>query len=111
MDMQEISGIIEQMRRDFEKHEDYNKSAHKDIYERLGKLESQSPVTELQFNQIMEAIKEIKEDLKAFKSDMKSEVDSIKSAPAKRWESLTATIIACLVTGIVSFVISKLIGG
>lgn len=108
MEQSELTIIIDQVKHDLEKMEQYNKSAHKDIYERLGKLENQAPVTEMQFKQIMDALQDMKADLKTFKAEIKVEIDAIKSAPGKRWESLTATIIACITTGIAAFILSKI---
>lgn len=111
MEPQELSVLVERLKHDVEKLEQHNTAAHTKIYDRLGVLERQAPVTDHQFNQIMTAIQEIKSDLKAFKLEIETRMSAIEKAPAKKWDSLTGTIIACITTGIVTFIVSKLLGG
>lgn len=111
MEPQGIGILVERLKHDLEKQEQHNKAAHKEIYERLGKLERQAPVTDHQFLQIMEAIQEIKSDLKAFKVEIETRMSVLEKAPAKRWEHLQQTILACIATGIVGFFVAKLLGG
>lgn len=111
MEPQELSIIVDRLRHDFEKLEQRNTAAHEKIYGRLEPLEQQAPVTDHQFNQIMEAIQEIKADLKVFKSEMESRISAIERAPAKKWDHLQQTFIACIISGIIGFITSKLMGG
>lgn len=111
MEPQELGVIVDRLKHDLEKMEQQNAAAHKEMYARLGKLEQQAPVTDHQFTQIMTAIQEIKSDLKSFKTEIETRISAIEKAPAKKWDHLQQTIMACLVSGIVGFIISKLFGG
>jgi len=111
MDPQELSIIVDRLKYDLEKLEQHNTAAHEKIYRRVEILEQQSPVTDHQFSQIMSAIQEIKADLKAFKTEMESRISAIEKAPAKKWDHLQQTIVACVVSGVIGFFISKLLGG
>lgn len=111
MEPQELAIIVDRLKHDLEKMEQHNAAAHEKMYARLGKLEQQAPVTDHHFNQIMEAIKEIKSDLKSFQTEIESRISAIEKAPAKKWDHLQQTLVACLASGIVGYIISKLFGG
>lgn len=50
-------------------------------------------------------------NLLAMMSEVKKTVDELVAKPAKRWDGLTQTLIACAGTGILTFLITKLLGG
>lgn len=106
MEVNELALVVSRMQADMETVQYNSKTEHKEIFERLSKLETQSPVMELQFKQIMDVLQDVKSDIKMFKD----EINAIKFAPGKKWDKLTATIIACVATGIVTFALSKLMG-
>jgi hypothetical protein len=63
-------------------------------------------------------IKSIKTDLKELKdrpipdiSELKKDVDGLKDKPGKRWDTLTTVIITALITGVITFTLSKIFGG
>lgn len=91
---------IERLRIELNKLDEHNISAHKEMYERLGKLENQSPKTEFQLTQILKMLEK-----------METDINSLKDKPARRWESLVAVIISCIATGAITFLITKLLGG
>ena len=41
--------------------------------------------------------------------NIQTDVDELKSKPAKRWESLMAAIIAAIVSGVIGFFIARLV--
>ena len=74
-----------------------NTDTHREMYDRLRKLEIDQAETKTQYGHIMETLVSIKSD-----------VAELKSKPAKRWESVIAAIIAALAGGIVTFVLMQI---
>ena len=76
---------------------DKNTETHREMYDRLRKLEIDQAETKTQYGHIMETLGGIKADMA-----------ELKSKPAKRWESVIAAIIAALAGGIVTFVLMQI---
>ena len=74
-----------------------NTETHREMYDRLRKLEIDQAETKTQYGHIMETLVSIKADMA-----------ELKSKPAKRWESVIAAIIAALAGGIVTFVLMQI---
>lgn len=74
-----------------------NTDTHREMYDRLRKLEIDQAETKTQYGHIMETLVSIKADMA-----------ELKSKPAKRWESVIAAIIAALAGGIVTFVLMQI---
>lgn len=69
-----------------------NTETHREIYDRLRKLEIDQAETKTQYGHIMETLVSIKSD-----------VAELKSKPGKRWESIVAALISALVGGLIAF--------
>lgn len=74
-----------------------NLAAHEKIYGRLEEIEKNDSVTQYQYSQIMESIKEIKED-----------VSEIKSKPEKTLTAAKTALISCSVSAIIGVLITML---
>lgn len=74
-----------------------NAETHREMYDRLRRLEIDQAETKTQYGHIMETLGGIKADMA-----------ELKSKPAKRWESVIAAIIAALAGGIVTFVLMQI---
>lgn len=74
-----------------------NTETHREMYDRLRKLEIDQAETKTQYGHIMETLVAIKAD-----------VTELKSKPAKRWESVIAAIVAALAGGVVTFVLMQI---
>ena len=74
-----------------------NTETHREMYDRLRKLEIDQAETKTQYGHIRETLGGIKADMA-----------ELKSKPAKRWESVIAAIIAALAGGIVTFVLMQI---
>ena len=103
----DILDELVRLRDDFDKFKEDNKKSHERIYGRVEELERQAPTTELQFRTIMDTLKDIKNDYRAIKKD----IDDLKGKPGLRWESLTQTLMLCLGTGILTFFLTRFLGG
>ena len=69
-----------------------NTETHREMYDRLRKLEIDQAETKTQYGHIMETLVSIKSD-----------VAELKSKPGKRWESIVAALISALVGGLIAF--------
>lgn len=69
-----------------------NTETHREMYDRLRKLEIDQAETKTQYGHIMETLVSIKSD-----------VAELKSKPGKRWESIVAALISALVGGMIAF--------
>jgi len=74
-----------------------NTETHREMYDRLRKLEIDQAETKTQYGHIMETLVAIKSD-----------VTELKSKPAKRWESVIAAIIAAVVGGLATFALMQI---
>lgn len=83
------------------------KEENKDFEKRLTELETKKEKTDFQYEQIMEEIKKLNE--KTIPKVLE-EIEKIKNKPAKKWETITNTLITTIVAAVVSFVVTK-IGG
>lgn len=78
-----------------------NTETHREIYERVRKLEIDQTETKVQYAHIMETLGSIKADLA-----------DLRSKPGRRWESIVAAALSALVGGVVAFLLLKLgLGG
>lgn len=69
-----------------------NTETHREMYDRLRKLEIDQAETKTQYGHIMETLVSIKSD-----------VAELKSKPGKRWESIVGALISALVGGLIAF--------
>lgn len=56
-------------------------------------------------------VKELKETPNKEFAALKAEVKVLQEKPGKRWDTLTTVVITALVTGTITFVLSKVFGG
>jgi chromosome segregation ATPase len=79
-----------------EKTIEKNSSQHGEFYKRICTLENSQTRTDVQYNEIMKKIDE-----------MRTTLDELKNAPAKNWN----TAISAIISGIVGTVIGFLLKG
>lgn len=70
---------------------------HREMYDRLRKLEIDQAETKTQYGHIMETLVSIKSD-----------VAELKSKPGKRWESIVGALISALVGGLIAFALMQI---
>ncbi|MDP4120985.1 MAG: hypothetical protein Q8876_08055 [Bacillota bacterium] len=56
-------------------------------------------------------VKDLKEKPNADIATLKTDVKELKEKPAKQWDALTAVIITAIATGLITFAITKVLGG
>jgi chromosome segregation ATPase len=76
-----------------------NKSAHKEFYSRFEDIGKEQVKTETTYANILEKL-----------GSLEAKVDGLASKPARRWESVVATLIAALVAAAVAYFIGGGVG-
>lgn len=89
----------------------HNKSSHEKIYDRLNAIERANGVTQVQFEKIMETVKDIKEDLTESIKEIKAGMKALESQPGQNWKTLINALIVASGGGIIGFIVSKIFGG
>lgn len=88
-----------------EKANEQHSDTHREIFRRLGGLESDTAVQGKQLENIDEKLTDIKADQKS----ILQEVEALKSKPAKRWESAVDKIITSVIGVIVGFMLAGIL--
>lgn len=83
---------IAELRKDSER----NSEQHREFYKKLGELDTSIVLANERYSNVLAGINELK-----------LSVNELKDKPAKKWDSVAMTIISCIVTGIVIFLLSK----
>ena len=79
-----------------EGHRGKSSKDHHEMYDRIRQLEIANAKTDTQYGQIMETL-----------GTLKAEISTLKEKPARRWESVVASVI----TGVVGIVLGLLFRG
>ena len=87
------------------KENDRNVDSIKEIYKRLSDVEKNQGVTNVNYTNIVDMFKKLEAKIEKIEKT----IDEIKEKPAKRWEGLSGTIIAVIVTGIITFILGQLL--
>ena len=74
-----------------------NSSSHERIFERLGEIEKQEGIQNVQYENILEKLDQLAGDVK-----------DLKSKPAKRWESIVEKVLGIVVAAVVGFMSARL---
>lgn len=82
---------LEALKRDMEK----NSQQHREFYDKFNDLTTKQAIADERYNNIL-----------AVQNDIKSTVTELKEKPAKRWDSISLTVI----TTIISLIIGGIIG-
>lgn len=74
-----------------------NSSSHERIFERLGEIEKQEGIQDVQYENILEKLDQLAGDVK-----------DLKSKPAKRWENIVEKVLGIVAAAVVGFVLAKI---
>lgn len=85
-----------------EKANEQHSDTHREIFRRLGGLESDTAVQGKQLENIDEKLNDIKADQRS----ILQEVEALKAKPAKRWDSVIDKLIASVLGAVVGFMMS-----
>lgn len=105
-----------------------NSNSHERIFTRLGEVEKQGSVQEVQYKNLLEKLGNLSSDLNELKADSKEivaklppltqrvgsleqlseNVDELKEKPAERWNKAVEMIIGLVVTAVVVYMLSKI---
>lgn len=75
----------------------------KDLHDRVAAVECGSAVSEEQIKMIFRILNEIKDSIR----QIAEKIDMIEKKPAKRWDDMVKTIVAVLVTALVTYFFKK----
>lgn len=104
-----------------------NSNSHERIFTRLGDVEKQGSVQEVQYENLLDKLGGLSTDLNELKTDSKEivaklppltqrvenleelsdNVDELKEKPAERWNKVVETIIGLVVTAVVLYMLAK----
>lgn len=70
---------------------------HKQLENRITELEKDKRVSEYQYKQIMETLKEVQADVK-----------DLKTVPSKRWDLIITSGITAVVGGLIAFILTNI---
>jgi len=87
---------LQRLEHQLEEYQAQNSSSHQGIYDRLRTLETSDAVQDTKYNAIMQKLDELT-----------AKVDALESKPAKRWDKLTETVLALVVTAVVAFLLGR----
>lgn len=92
-------GLIKarELERDVNELRKQNSSSHERFFERLGELEKQEGIQNVQYENILEKLDRLAGDVK-----------ELKAKPVKRWESIVETVLGIVVAAVVGFALAKL---
>ena len=71
---------------------------HKQLENRITELEKDKRLSEFQYKQIMETLKEVQADVR-----------DLKTVPGKRWDLIITSGITALIGGLIAFILTNII--
>lgn len=87
-----------------EKANDVHSETHREIFRRVGDLESMTAVQDTQLKNIDEKLDEIKENDKA----ILAKVDALEAKPGKRWEGIVDKALWAVCAAVIAFLLGRL---
>lgn len=72
-------------------------STHREMYDRLRALETQTAVQENKLDTILRMLNELTE-----------KVDALEAKPGRRWDKLAETVLVAIATGVVCFLLGRM---
>lgn len=87
----------ESIEKELSEHKRHSREDHKEIFERLNKLEGYQRQTETQFGQIMQSL-----------GSLQADITNLKMKPAKRWDQIVEKIIMLVISGVTLFLLAKI---
>lgn len=91
---------LEQQVKDLQKQ---NGSDHKELRDRLSQVELTNAIQNERYDAILEKL-----DALAQKHDrLNAKLEALEARPAKRWDKLTETVLACIATAILAFLCGR----
>lgn len=91
--------IIEELRRDSER----NSEQHREFYDKFNSQETAIAISTERYNNLLQVISEVKASI----DKINASIQEINAKPGRKWDSAVATVISCLVAGVVGFMLSK----
>lgn len=75
---------------------DRNSEQHREFYGKFNELNTALAINSERYTNVLAGINELK-----------TAVNELKEKPAKRWDNVVMTIISCLATGVVAFILAR----
>lgn len=98
-------GQIETLSKQLDSYINSSRETHKEIYNRLNKLEISDGAREQQFTSIIEKLDNTNDMI----TSIQTIVDELRLKPGKRFDKLTETILTVLASGIVGYILGVFI--
>lgn len=91
---------LEQQVKDLQKQ---NGEDHKELRDRLSKVELTNAIQNERYDAILEKL-----DLLTQRHDtLNAKLETLEAKPAKRWDKLAETVIACIATAVIAFLLGR----
>ena len=96
--------VQEQIRRELEEHKSRSHETHKEILERINKLEMGSAKLEEKYTAIMSKLDELSVQI----TSLITRINDIEKKPAKRWDGIVDKVLTALVAALIGALLIKL---
>lgn len=90
---------IAELKRDAER----NSEQHREFYSKFNAHATSIAISEERYNNLLTVISEVKTSVE----ELNKSIKEINDKPGKRWESIVTTIISCIVTGVVVYMLAR----
>lgn len=90
-----IAGKVERLEEQLDEYQTQSANSHREIYGRLNTLERTSDVQGTRYDAIIEKL-----------DGITKKVDELEQKPAKRWETVIASVISAVVAGVVAYLLA-----
>ena len=87
---------LDKLAQEVQSFRDQNSDTHKEIFQRLNKLEQGEAAQNVQYSNIMLKLDELTK-----------KVEALEAKPAKRWDKLLETVLVAVVTGVVAYLLGR----
>lgn len=94
-----VSVRVDVLKEEFERHRTEEKATHKELFQRVGGLEQDSPAMKAMLKSNGEKLAEVCEDVK-----------TLLEKPSKRWDALVGCICSATAGAVIGFLFSRLFG-
>lgn len=92
--------VIEELRRDAER----NSEQHREFYQKFNVQATQIAISEERYTNLLSTMNRLEESV----NKISDSLDEIKQKPAKRWDALIMTALGCVVTAVVTFMLTTM---
>ncbi len=78
-------------------------STHRELFDRLRELERMEGIQGEQYKNILEKL----DNLTRRHDELNRKLSELEAKPGKRWDKLTETVLACIATAVIAFLLGR----